>query len=69
MGYLIVVLAAVLLIDLPPLIKNKNRRELIVFLVIFVLTAALSVLVALDIPMPSPLLVLDDLLKGIGLSY
>lgn len=69
MWYLIVVLAVVLLIDLPPLVKNKKPRELIVFLVIFVLTTALSVLLVLDIPVPSPMLVLDDLLKSVGLSY
>lgn len=39
--------------DLPKLIKQKQRRELIIYALIFLLVLAFAVLVVLDVKMPS----------------
>lgn len=47
--------AAIAGIDLPGMIKNKLRHDLAVYSVIFLLTLALAMLVALDVKVPSPI--------------
>ncbi|MGI6150345.1 MAG: hypothetical protein ACOYIR_00090 [Christensenellales bacterium] len=66
---LLSVFAAIALFDLAPLIQQKQRTVIAAFLVLFVLALGISILLMMDIEVPSAMLFLEDVLKSIGLSY
>lgn len=67
---LAVVFLIILIIEAPKLIINKYWKELIVFLSLLSLAFALTVLVILDVDMPSPLKGIEYLIDDImGLSW
>jgi len=47
--------AGIAAVNLPGLIKKKQRRDLAVYSVVFVLVLALGVLAALGVDIPSPI--------------
>jgi len=61
--------ALIAIIDLLPLLKNRSWIEAIVFLVLFIPALTLALLEYKGIGAPSIMVVLDALLKSIGLSY
>lgn len=61
--------AFIILVDLPPLLRDKSSRELMVFVAIFILGLIMAVLTALGIHIPSAIIALGRLLKMIGLSW
>ena len=63
-GYL-----AIALIDLPLLIKKKMSRELVVFTCLFVTGLTIAILHVIGITVPSPMIVMGDIMKMIHLSY
>ncbi len=64
------VYAFMLVLVLPGIVKRKEWRELAAFSVLYVIAFVLSVLYALDIPIPSPMKGLDYLISDIlGLKY
>lgn len=61
--------ALIALIDLIPIIRKKSWRALIVFLVLYLSALAISVLLVLNIDVPSTMIILDKALKAVHLSY
>lgn len=59
----------IILFDFLPLWKKKEDPEIITFVVFFLLTLVVAFFVFNNLELPSPLLILDKWLKGIGLSY
>ncbi|MEA4919405.1 MAG: hypothetical protein VB078_00565 [Clostridiaceae bacterium] len=56
-------------IDLVPLIIKKSKNGVPVFLLIFIPTLVLSIMLKLNIKIPSIMIWLGDVLKKIGISY
>jgi hypothetical protein len=69
MIYVLLIFIAIALVDLPPLIRDRDKRGIIVFGVIFVLGLALSILWVKDIRLPSPLVKISELMESIHLAY
>lgn len=67
--WVIAVYVIIAAIDLPYLIKNKKTKELVVFSMIFVLGLVVGILVALQVPIPSVVKPIDELVKLLGLGY
>lgn len=57
------------LIDLTPILKQKNWKDTIAFCVLFALTLAVAILDQLGMPPPSTVLALDGLLRNLHLYY
>ncbi len=61
--------ALIALIDLTPLIRRRSGREVTAFLFIFAAALTLALLQVNGVEVPSSMLLLDDALKALGLSY
>lgn len=59
----------ILAIDLPPLIREKNKHDLTIYCVLFLIVCALSIIRSLGIPIPSILMLLGDVMTKVGLTY
>lgn len=57
------------LLDLPSIIKNERRSELIVYTVLFTFTLVLFCLYALGIKLPSTTLWFEHIIKAFHLNY
>ncbi len=57
------------LIDLPPLIRKKNWKDVAAFGIVFGLALVVSVLNELKVPIPSTILTADKWMKQIGIHY
>jgi hypothetical protein len=57
------------LIDLTPLIRKKEWKDLVAFGFIFVLTLTITVLNELKVPIPSTILSADMWMHKIGIHY
>ncbi|HBC25847.1 MAG TPA: hypothetical protein DC013_00385 [Ruminococcaceae bacterium] len=69
MIFLIFIFLAILGIDLPPLIRSRNRREIVVYSLVYLFALALCFLYAAGVEIPSPVMVLGDMMKSVGISY
>ena len=58
------IMSAMLVMQLPPLIKEKQWGELAAFLILWIIASAYASLVALDVLLPSPTEILIGLLNG-----
>lgn len=57
-------------IDLPDMIKSKQRRDLIIYSVIFVLVFTLGILVAAGVKIPSPIKAIQAFYRDVlGLTF
>jgi len=66
----ILIFVIIAAIDVPPLIKNKQKRELIVFCVLFVFAFTIAILQSMDIKVPSPIKGVIYLVKDVlHISY
>lgn len=63
--WVIVVFAAIAVAELPYLIKNKRKKELALFSVIFLIGFVTSILISLKINVTSPVMLLDDFLEKV----
>lgn len=57
------------LIDLPPLIRKKEWKDVAAFGIVFGLALVVSVLNELKVPIPSTILTADKWMKQIGIHY
>ena len=62
---LIAVFAVIGLFEVPKMLRNGLWRELLVFIVLLILGFTLSVLIALDVPLPSPVKGIRSLMNPI----
>lgn len=70
MGFIIFLgFITIIFIDFVPLIKKKQKGEIITFSVFFVLSLVIVILILQEIEIPSIMLLLDEVLKSVGLSY
>lgn len=70
MIYLLLVYAFIFLVNVPGLVKRKERKELVAFLILYVIGFVLGLMYALDIPVPSPMKGLDYLISDkMGIKY
>jgi hypothetical protein len=69
MAYVVAAFVIIALIDFPPLARKKKTRELVALGVLFAAAFVFAALEVLQVPVPSPMLLLDSLFKSMGLSY
>lgn len=69
MFLLILIYLIILAIDLPPLIREKNKHDLTIYCIFFLFVCTLSVLRTLGIPVPSIMVLLGSVMTKAGLSY
>ena len=66
---LIIAFLIILAIDLPSLIREKNKRELILYSIFFVLVACFAVLKLIGVEIPSHLVIMEKVMTSIGWTY
>lgn len=60
----ILIIAAVMVFsEVPPLVEQKQKKEVIIFSILLFLGIVLSILVALDVTVPNPLDFISYVLK------
>lgn len=59
----------ILLRDLPALVREKSKGGLALFLLLFLTSLTLAVLIQLDVKIPSVLLLLGQVFKSLGITY
>lgn len=69
MGWILTGFALIALIDLPALVRRRDKRAIVAFLLLFGAALALSILQNLDVEVPSMMLLFDRMYKSIGLAY
>lgn len=69
MALLLVSFALIALKDLIPLVRQRSKRGIAAFLLLFLPALALSILQAVGIEVPSALALLGSAVKAMGLSY
>lgn len=57
--------AAIAAVDFPKIIKQKQRRELTIYMAIFLLVLALAVFVSLDVNTPSPVKMIESFYRDV----
>jgi hypothetical protein len=63
MGYLILGALIIVMIDLPPLIKQKKIREITILSLLFLATITLVALYAMEIPLQSSIIAVGNFMK------
>jgi len=70
MIFLLMAYALIFLVNVPGLVKRKERKELVVFFILYIIGFVLGLMYALDIPIPSPMKGLQYLISDkLGLKY
>lgn len=69
MAVVLIGFAAIALKDLIPLVRQRSKRGILAFLLLFLPALALSVLQAAGIEVPSFMALLGSAVKAMGLSY
>jgi ABC-type Mn2+/Zn2+ transport system permease subunit len=70
MIFLILIYSFIIAINIPGLIKRKEWRELAAFSILCVIAFALGLMYVLDIPIPSPMKILQHIIVDIlGIKY
>lgn len=65
----VLIFGLIALIDLPPLIRKKDWKDVAAFGFVFVLALTVSVLNELKVPVPSTILTADKWMHQIGINY
>jgi hypothetical protein len=65
----VLVFIVMLVINLPPLIKKRELKMLIIYGCIYTTALVLCILLTLEVKIPSPLVLADSLFKSLNLSY
>lgn len=61
----LIILAA----DLPALLRSKNKRDLIIYCILFLMVGTVSVVRSLGIQIPSILMIMGEAMTRIGWTY
>jgi predicted cobalt transporter CbtA len=70
MAIVIIGFALIALFDLPYIIRQKQKRILIIYSVVFIAVLSLAVMLGLGVKLPSSMLVIGDFMKKVlHLSY
>lgn len=69
MGWILTGFALVALIDLPPLLRRRDKRAVAAFLILFGAALTLSILQNRGVEIPSIMMFFDRICKSIGLAY
>lgn len=69
MGWIMLGFAFVALIDLLPLIIQRNLRAILAFIFVFALALTLAIINVMNIDVPPILYSIEKFLRSIGLSY
>jgi hypothetical protein len=69
MAIVILVFTAIAAIQAPKIIKDKNGKEILCFITLFLVGFALNLLLSAGIDLPSPIEVIMDFLDAIHLHY
>ena len=69
MFLLILAFLIILAIDLPPLIREKNKHDLIIYGILFVIVCSEAILRNLEVPIPSILMLIGEAMTKMGLTY
>lgn len=57
------------LVDLPPLLRKRDRRAIVAFSIFFLAALAMALLQVFHVEVPSVLLLLGEGLKKLGIGY
>lgn len=66
---MLILMAGIAIIEVPPLLREKNKRHIISYAVLYIFTSTVVLLLAAGKKLPSPLIYLDKLFHSIGISY
>lgn len=69
MFYIIIIFLIFLAKDLPPLIRSKNRHDIIIYSILFVFVFTIAILRSIGTPIPSIMLLLGEAMTKAGLTY
>ncbi|MDU7336491.1 MAG: hypothetical protein E7L17_00065 [Clostridium sp.] len=69
MFFVIILFLIFLAKDLPPLIRSKNRHDLIIYCILFVFVLSIALLRSIGIPIPSIMMILGEVMTKAGLTY
>lgn len=69
MAFLLIGFAVIAGKDLIPLIRQRSKRGIIAFLLMFLPALALAVLQIEGVEVPSAMILLGNAIKALGLSY
>lgn len=69
MFFVILVFLIILAADLPALLRNKNKRDLMIYCTLFILIGTLAVVRSLGIQVPSILMLMGEAMTRIGWTY
>ena len=70
MIFLLLIYALIIIINVPQLIKRRERRELTAFFILYTIAFTLGLMYVLDIPIPSPIKALQHLIVDVlGIKY
>jgi hypothetical protein len=69
MLHVFIVLAILLIFEVPHLIKSRQYKSLVIYSVIYVITFTLAVCIDMGVKLPSSFILLGELFKKIGLTY
>lgn len=69
MIFIVLGFLTILVIDFLPILKKRQKKDMIVFGVFFVIGFSLAILLALNIEVPSLMLTITKYLEKIGLVY
>jgi hypothetical protein len=69
MALILIGFALIALIDLRPIIQRHSGRGAAAFLLLFTSALALAILQQRGVEVPSIMLVFDEILKALGMSY
>lgn len=61
--------AAMLVLNLPSLIKNRDFKLIAVYCLFYAASLLFSLLLAFNVKVPSPIIFVDNLFKAIRLSH
>ncbi len=66
---LIISFLGIAFLDMPKLIKNKDKKEIIVFSIFFIFAFVMSLLHILGVKIPSPMQGIQNIIKKLGINY
>ncbi len=69
MGAMWILFTLTFLIDLPVVLKKRNKKSIVVFSLLLIPAIVLTILTELDVQIPSLIMLLGNAVKSIGIQY
>ncbi len=66
---LLLIFTSVVIIDFFPLVQKKDKKAVVVFVLLFLFALVYNILVALNVDLTSTLMMIIELFKSLGISY